>query len=105
MAELVCELLYAGKTRKEIAGYDDLFLRYVLCRPRDETGRLRRHNPELPRWVTENLDANGHWRIKNAKPFSAMMRQLMEHQGLDEEQRQVAWERWRAENPNFGKVI
>lgn len=103
IAELVCELMYAGKTRKEIAGYDDAFMRWVLCKPRDEAGRLIRYDPGLPRYVTDNIDSDGHWKIKSPKPYSVMLHQVMEMQGLDKQQQKQAWESWKESNPSYGR--
>mgnify|MGYP001599708581 CR=1 FL=1 len=101
IAELVCELLYAGKTRAEIAGYDDAFMSWVLCRERDDYGKLLRRSSDLPWWVT--TDSRGQWVINNPKPFSAMFHDVMRHRGLDDRQRQDAWAQWRQENPGFGR--
>lgn len=99
----MCELLYAGKTLKEIAGYDDAFMQWVLCRPRDEYGKLFRRNPNLPWWVT--TDSNGQWRIraKDAASYSDMFKDVLKHRGLDEQQRQIAFDEWKRANPKFGK--
>lgn len=102
VAELVCELLYAGKTRAEIAGYDDAFLRWVLCRRRDENGSLVRVDPDLPRWVTANLDSSGQWSLRNTQPYGAMFHQVARQRGLDDVERLEAWRHWREENPEYG---
>ena len=102
IAEVVCELMYAGKTRNEIAGYDDAFLRWVLCRPRDDCGRLVRHDPDLPHWVSENLDSSGHWNIRHTEPYGVMYRQVLAQQGLSEEQQQETWGKFMEANPKFG---
>lgn len=101
VAEIVSELLYAGKTRAEIAGYDDAFMRWVLCKPRDESGQLIRQNPELPWWVT--TDARGQWVIKDPVPFSTAYNEVMEALGMDERQRRLAWASFKQENPGYGK--
>lgn len=95
--------MYAGKTRSEIAGYDDTFMRWVLCRPRDENGGLIRSDPDLPRWVTANLDSRGQWSLRNPRPYSAMFHQVAQHRGLDEKQCKEAWRQWREENPEYDK--
>lgn len=94
--------MYAGKTRAEIAGYDDAFMNWVLCRPRDEAGRLIRHNPDLPKFVADNLDSDGHYRIKRPRPYGAMFRQVLEQQGLNESQQRQRWSEWKEANPKFG---
>lgn len=99
----MCEMLYAGKTRAEVAGYDDAFMHWVLCRRRDESGRLVRNPHDLPAWVVKNLDSRGHWVIRHPRPFSTMFHQLKEQQGLNEEERRRAWQAWRAENPGYGE--
>lgn len=99
IAETVCELLYAGKTLAEVAGYDDAFMRYVLCRPRDEYGRLLRHSRDLPWWVT--TDADGQWVIRNSEPYAIAFDRVLEVQGFDESQRRCAWAQWRLENPSY----
>lgn len=100
VAELVSELLYAGKTRAEIAGYDDIFMRWVLCRKRDENGSLIRVPDDLPNWVGDHLDSRGHWMIRNPRGFGEMFRQVKRQQGLEPE---TAWKQWRAENPKYGE--
>lgn len=97
----MCELLYAGKTRAEIAGYDDAFMRWVLCRSRDEYGRLVRRATDLPWWVT--TDADGQWVVKDPRPFSTMFDEVMERRGLGERERRVVWADWKRQNPGFGR--
>ena len=103
VAELVCELLYAGKTRAEIAGYDDAFMRWVLCRQRDGNGELIRVPDGLPKWAAKHLDARGQWVIRNPQPFGSMFRQVKKQQGFSEVEQRQAWEEWRGENPRFGE--
>ena len=102
VAELVSELLYAGKTRAEIAGYDDLFTRWVLCRRRDENGSLVRVPDDLPAWVSRHLDSRGHWTIKDSQSYSSVFRDVKAHQGLSEQEQRTAWQLWRRENPGYG---
>lgn len=101
IAELVCELMYAGKTRAEIASYDDVFMSWVLCRRRNENGELVRSSADLPAWVAMNLDASGQWVVRNPQPFGAMFRQVAQSQGETVEQSLERWERWKAENPGY----
>lgn len=98
-------MLYAGKTLKEIAGYDDAFMRWVLCRSRDECGKLRKCDPNLPWWVRENVDGDGKWKInpKYVRPFSVAFDQAMKRQGKDERERRIAWAEWKRDNPKYGK--
>ena len=103
VAELVCDLLYAGKTREEIAGYDDAFMRWVLCRPRDENGDLIRVPSDLPRWVARYLDSKGHWSIKDPQPYGRVFQQVKKQQGFSEEEREQAWRLWKQDNPSFGE--
>ena len=104
VAELVCDLMYAGKTRTEIAGYDDAFMHWVLCRPRDENGNLVRIASDLPRWAAKHLDSKGHWVIKDPQPYGVMFRQAMQAQGLREkEEQELAWQRWKQNNPSYGE--
>ena len=98
---MVCELLYAGKTRAEIASYDDAFTKWVLCRERDDYGKLLRRSSDLPWWVT--TDSRGQWLIRDPKPFSWMFREVAEQRGLDERQGRISWAEWQRENPKFGK--
>lgn len=93
--------MYAGKTRSEVAGYDDAFMQWVLCRRRDDSGGLVRTDPDLPRWVTENLDSTGQWVVRNPKPFGTMFHQVMKQRGLTEQERIRAWQEWKAENPAY----
>jgi hypothetical protein len=95
--------MYAGKTLKEIAGYDDAFMRWVLCRPRDEHGSLIRHDPDLPWWVS--TDSKGQWKLdpRKCQSYSAVFNKIMEQRGMDERQRRIAWAEWKGKNRNFGK--
>ena len=103
MAELVCELLYAGKARAEIAGYDDAFMRWVLCRQRDDQGKLVRVPDGLPGWVTKHLDSSGHWSIRDPQSFSGAFKQVKRQQGFSQEEQQRSWEMWKLNNPGYGE--
>lgn len=103
VAELVSELLYAGKTRRDIAGYDDAFMSYVLCRRRDEYGELVKNDPSLPKWVQDNLDSKGRWKIRNPKSYTEVFHSALEKQGFDAAARIAAWDAWRRDNPGFGR--
>ncbi len=95
------ELLYAGKTMVEIAGWDDCQMRWVVCRKRDKSGRLVRRDPSLPDWV--ETDERGMRVVTNPVPYSTMFRQVMRGRGLTDREAAVAWAAWRTENPQFGR--
>ena len=78
-----------------MAGYDDAFMRWVLCRRRDENGGLIRSAPEgLPSWMNNYLDSRGHWIIRNPTSYASMFRQVKEQQGLDSQASSQEWRRW-----------
>lgn len=95
------ELLYAGKTIAEVAGYDDLQTMEVVFRKRDANGSLVRGGG-LPPGV--NVDADGMRIIKNRQPLERVYKKLKkEFAGLTESQADEQWERFRAENPTMGR--
>jgi hypothetical protein len=87
-AKLIGELLYAGKTRREVAGYTDRFIATVLCLARDEDGQLL---PDLPEGV--HVDGRGMRIVKNMQSFETMFRKVVTEQGKDED---AAIEEWNA---------
>lgn len=97
MAELVSELLYAGKTLQEIAGYDNYQLLWVLFRKRDKYGRLIRVDSELPPWV--KVDANGMRVVGKRVSFGAMYKQVKRTQGLSKEEADKKWKDYLETNP------
>ncbi len=101
IAELVSELLYAGKTLAEVAGYDDVLLERVVCRKRDEYGRLVRHDSELPPWV--EVDADGMRTISRPVPFARMFHAVKRYQGATVEHAEAAWKEYLKANPRLGR--
>lgn len=99
-AEVVSQLLYAGKTLQEIAGYDPYQLVWVVSRKRDKDGRLVRKSDELPPWV--KVDERG-MRIpsSNAMNFATMFEKVKEWQGLDKKQTQESWDKYLEDNPRL----
>ncbi len=97
------ELLYGGKTMDYIAGITPWHLHGVLCLPRDEHGRLRRSDPDLPPWV--KVDQNGR-RIIDAKSRTTLeqaFKRVNQNRGMSTEQVDEAWAKYRADNPNMGR--
>jgi hypothetical protein len=92
-------LLYAGKTLAEVAGYDDSQLSRVIFRRRDGHGALVRGDT-LPPWV--HVDSNGMRVVKDPRPFAEVFRRVKKWQGLEKEQAEQAWKKWRGENPKYG---
>jgi len=101
VAELVSELLYAGKSLAEIAGYDDVQLSRVVFRRRDRYGRLLRQAEELPPGVC--VDEDGMRVVTNPVPYAVMYRQVRQGQGLGRNQAEADWLRFLALNPKLGK--
>ena len=101
IAEIVSDLTYAGKPLSEIAGYDDLQLRWIIFRARDKHGRLIRKTKDLPDWV--EVDEEGQRIISNPKPFEFMFRQVQLNRGKSREEADKDWQGFLAENPKLGK--
>lgn len=95
------ELLYAGKSLAEVAGYDLRQLRLVICRPRDANGRLVRGGERLPPWV--EVDAEGQRVVSNPVPFQEAFYQVQARAGRNRAQAADAWLDWRLRNPRFGR--
>ncbi len=102
IAEIVSELLYAGKSLSEIAGYDALVLKWVVFRKRNKYGALVQAHDELPPGV--EVDDDGMRIISNPVPFSAMFRQVKKRQGLNKEQTEAQWQEWLLVNPQFERL-
>ncbi len=101
MAEIVSELMYAGKTLKEIARLTNYQMQQIIFRPRDKGGALRRKDPELPEWV--ETDSRGMRVVSNPKPYGEMFRQVYENRGLDKDKIQETWNSFKEKNPQFEK--
>ncbi len=95
------ELLYAGKSLSEIAGYNDLQLAYVVCRRRDSMGRLQGVREDLPPGV--DVDEDGMRVVRDPVAFSEMYWQVRRCQGLNEPLIERDWCRYLAENPKLGE--
>lgn len=85
------ELLYAGKTLDQIAGWDSIQLSRVIARPRNKYGELLRTDPSMPRFVQQHLDADGCWRIEDPQPFGAAYHQMRQAQGMNSEEARKSW--------------
>jgi len=99
--EIVSELLYAGKSLKEVAGYDDRQTYRVVFRRRDRFGRLVRTNDELPPGV--DVDEDGMRVVRRPVSYQTMFRQLRREQGYDDPSIDQNWNEFLAANPKFGK--
>jgi hypothetical protein len=98
----VSELLYAGKTLSEIAGYDNYQLKWVLFRSRDKYGRLIRVDSDLPPWV--HVDERGMRVVKNPVGFGKMYRRLKARQGLSREKVAERWAEYVKAHPRLGRM-
>jgi hypothetical protein len=96
---MVSELLYADKPYSEIAGYDSTMLRWVIARPRDKYGRLKRRG-NLPPWV--EVDDKGMRVVTRPVAFQTMFRQVAKSKGLELEQIDKEWKEYQAANPKLG---
>lgn len=92
------DLLYAGKTRQEIAGYTNTFLCGVLFLRRNKYGELIR-DTGLPPHV--EVDDNGMRKISNPVPFSEMFFSVQASKGLNKEQVAERWDRYLDLNPKL----
>lgn len=79
-------------------------MRWVLCRERDEDGRLLRTDPDLPWWVRQNLDGKGHWRIRNPCSLRVAYLQILEQNGFTPAEQVAAWQAWKQQNPGYGEA-
>lgn len=100
VAEIVSELMYAGKSLEEIASYDPAQLLWVISRKRDRCGKLIRNRELLPPGV--HVDENGMRIVKNPTPFNVMFKQVKTRQGLTREEVAAEWAEYRANNPKLG---
>jgi len=94
--------MYAGKSLSEIAGYNDYQMMWVVCRKRDDRGRLVRHDDSLPPWV--HVDGKG-LRVVKGKPvrFSQMYQDVYRNRGMTVGQAEEKWEEYRQGHPRLRK--
>ena len=102
---MVSELLYAGKTLDQIAGWSTLFMNRVLLLARDQSGRLIPPNEMLPDGV--EVDARGMRVVPpdQRRPFTQTYRRVKEAQGLSGEESQKYWDRYLNQNPQLVDLI
>ncbi len=100
---MISELMYAGKSLREIAGYSDLQLRRIVFRERDKFGALVRVDDDLPEYVRNTMDENGHRVVKNPKPFAIMFKQVAKRKGMDDKTVAEQWESYVKDNPKLKK--
>ena len=103
IAELVSELLYAGKTLAEIADYDGVQMMLIVCRKRDKYGKLIR-GEQLPPGV--EVDSEGMRVVSNPVSFEGMFRglKLKQTRGNRELTEQL-WEGYLEANPSLRKFL
>lgn len=98
------ELLYAGKTLTEIAGYTP-WVRMALFAPRDKHGRLRREDKGLPEGV--EVDDNGYRVVGEGSSKRTTMAQAIKRawrrHGMTKQQVEEAWARYKEANPDMGR--
>jgi hypothetical protein len=95
----VSQLLYAGKLRREVAGYSSRFIRDVLGLERDSAGQLIRRNNGLPPWV--KVDSRGQRIIPQGKvvELEIALKQAWKQQGKNYDE---LWDAFLKQNPRFG---
>lgn len=97
---MISELVFAGKSLEEIAGYDPWQWRDVLTRARDSQGKIIR-GEKLPPWV--HVDSDGMRVIRKPVAYETMFKSVRTKlAGMTPEEAERDWERWRAMNPKFG---
>lgn len=96
------DLLYAGKTLSEVAGYTQWQRMGVIYLRRNKYGRLIRRNDDLPPEI--GVDENG-MRILTGKPISmeTAFRRVNRKRGLSKQQIDAAWQKYKDDNPKMGK--
>lgn len=96
IVEVIAELKHGGYSLGEIAGYDSTQFREVICRERDEVGRLKRHWTGLPQWVEDTTDADGQRRVgkRHAVPFAMMYRQVERGRGKSRDETEESWRKY-----------
>lgn len=101
IAELVSELLYAGKSLAEVAGYDTIQMVWVVCRKRDKWGRLVRNVDSLPPWVAVGED--GMRIVTSPMPFQSLYYRSKIYQGADPVEAHKSWQEYQLDNPKLGR--
>jgi hypothetical protein len=91
VAEIVAELVNHQVPLSEIAGLDDLQIKWIFFRERDEKGEL----------IRENIHDSAKGYVKTPVSFESMYRQVKKRQGLTPEQTEIAWEKYLEENPSL----
>jgi hypothetical protein len=89
------ELMYAGKTLEEIAGLSTVQITWVLCRRRDQYGRLIRANG-LPEHVLRTMDAEGKRVVSGNKtrPYKSIFMRTWQRRGDTEQQAEARWDEY-----------
>ena len=100
ITEIVAELLNANKPLAEVAGYDDVQMRWLLFRERDRWGQLMRVDKDLPPWV--HVDEDGMRIVKNPTPFEKMYKQVRQYQRWTPENIEDDWLDFKRHNPKMG---
>lgn len=99
MAEIVSELMYGGKTLKEIARLTNYQMHWIVFRKRNsKTGALVRKSSNLPEWV--EVDERGMRIVSNPKPYREMFCQVQKSRGLPV---QETWDEFLGKNPEYLK--
>jgi hypothetical protein len=97
---IVSELLYNGKTLREVAGYDPYLMSQVLGRPRDKFGKLigSSGDSDLPEGVA--VDARGMRIIRNPiGTFRDAYKYAKRIQGISEREAVSHWDRYTGAHP------
>jgi hypothetical protein len=66
-------------------------MRYIVLRPRDDRGRLIRHNTDLPAYVLATTDADGMRRVKHRASFAEAYLRAKMARGVSERDAKLGW--------------
>lgn len=102
---MVSDLLYAGKTLEQIAGWSTAFMNRVLLLPRDSSGRLVPPSEQLPDGVEVNADGQRVIPHDQLRPFTQSFRRAKEMQGLSMHDAQAHWDDYLNRNPRLVDLI